>query len=502
MPLTGNAINAADRTHKLRLFIVPSLTTKIIFNRMTFKKGRYSSPCDLCFSRRSRAGCGDSSTSATKTHDIIAQSFDLLILFAAENVVRSAGIERRHFRAGLNFLRILQPLDNPLRTQTLARKRQIGRPTFFGTLRLLVALLMAAKAIEIIFGYQFLRGLHILRRNFGVVEMGVRVLDFGKAIEESHQAMILLVRKTEGRHSQLEPWANRKRRFQKTEQPLSLHLLSLTVEHRRRQSRTLLIIFSNEAAPAFDFMTTDAVVLVHEPASFDHLKGPGAIVCHIAEWNLAVAEAGEHNPERLDIFISQVELRHDLLNPLGRVGSRCLEFVVRPVVPRFFYVGVIAEEQLFERLAAKSGELDADARFFFHSRNVVATKATVLADQRFAARDVFGILQPPVEIRDRFRFISQGREITCDRQGLLITQPQARHSGIGVICLGILDPVINPLRADLAGDILEIGNHLFRLPKHSRKFTLGEAMTALAANRLSQFLAPIDQALVALLEAR
>src|SRR5919109_2688373 len=128
MPLTGNAINAADRTHKLRLFIVPSLTTKIVFNRMTFKKGRYSSPCDFCFSRRSRAGCGDSSTSATKTHDIIAQSFYLLILFAAENVVRSAGIERRHFCAWLDFLRITQPFEDPLRAQTLAGKYEIGGP--------------------------------------------------------------------------------------------------------------------------------------------------------------------------------------------------------------------------------------------------------------------------------------------------------------------------------------------------------------------------------------
>src|SRR5438093_11910259 len=101
---------------------------------------------------------------------------------------------------------------------------------------------MAAKAIEIILRDQFPRRLQILLRQFGIFKMGVRAVNVGKTVEESNQHVIILAGKTEGRHSELEPRANRNRRLEKPEQRRRLHLLPFPVEDRRTESRTLLIV--------------------------------------------------------------------------------------------------------------------------------------------------------------------------------------------------------------------------------------------------------------------
>ena len=170
-------------------------------------------------------------------------------------------------------------------------------------------------------------------------------------------------------------------------------------------------------------MTADTVVLVHEPSPVGDLNSPGAVIRQITGGNPAIAEAGEHDSQRLDIFVGQVELWHYLLNTLRSVSSRGLELIIGPIVPRLFNISMVAEEKLFECLSAKSSQLDADARLLFHSWNIVTTKATIFAHQRFAARDVFGVLQPPVDIRDRLPLASQSGKISRDRQRLLIAQP-------------------------------------------------------------------------------
>src|ERR1044071_1968054 len=111
------------------------------------KPGYYSRPSGFRFGHDCRRWRRRSA--ATNTHEIIPQRLDLQIFFAAENVVRPARIKGWHLRSRLNFLRILQPLENPVGVQSLPRHREIRRPTVYRPLGFFIALLMAAKTVEV-----------------------------------------------------------------------------------------------------------------------------------------------------------------------------------------------------------------------------------------------------------------------------------------------------------------------------------------------------------------
>ena len=128
-----------------------------------------------------------------------------------------------------------------------------------------------------------------------------------------------------------------------------------------------------------------------KPAALDDLLDPQTLIGLIALTDFALAETAEHRAQRLDVLVGEIELRHQLVDPLGRVTARSFEFVISPIVPRFFNIGAIAEDKLFNRFRAESGQLGADAGFFFHSLDVMAAEATPLAHQRFAALDVVSI---------------------------------------------------------------------------------------------------------------
>src|SRR5207237_8304132 len=114
----------------------------------------------------------------------------------------------------------------------------------------------------------------------------------------------------EGQHMGHEQGPNRNSRIETAEQPRRLHLLPFSLQNARRESRTLLIVFSDKAATTFDFMTANTVVLVHEPSPVGDLNSPGAVIRQITGGNPAIAEAGVHDSPRLDRFVGQVELWH------------------------------------------------------------------------------------------------------------------------------------------------------------------------------------------------
>src|SRR5581483_3468384 len=91
---------------------------------------------------------------SSKPEDIVAYRLDLLLLVAAQDVVGTARIERRHLGSRLHRLRVLQPDRNPFRIEAAMREGKIGGPSRRRTFRLLVALLMAAKAVEVILRHQ------------------------------------------------------------------------------------------------------------------------------------------------------------------------------------------------------------------------------------------------------------------------------------------------------------------------------------------------------------
>ena len=120
-------------------------------------------------------------------------------------------------------------------------------------------------------------------------------------------------------------------------------------QNRRRESGILLIVLAHEAAAVFDFVTADAVVLLHQAPPFDHLLHAQALIGLIALANFAFAETAEKNPQRFDVFISEVELRHQLLDALGGITARRSEFMISPIVPGFLDIGAVAEEKLLDR---------------------------------------------------------------------------------------------------------------------------------------------------------
>src|SRR5882724_12518309 len=138
-------------------------------------------------------------------------------------------------------------------------------------------------------------------------------------------------------------------------------------------------------------MTANTIILLHQAAAFDDLLHTQSLVRQILLADFSLTETAEQNAQCLDVFIRQIELRHHLLDPFGRVNSRCLELTISPVVPSLLDIGAVAEEQFFFCLRTKRRELGAYARLLFHALDLVAAEATPLAHERFAFFDTSGI---------------------------------------------------------------------------------------------------------------
>src|SRR5207237_2971282 len=181
------------------------------------------------------------------------------------------------------------------------------------------------------------------------------------------------------------------------------------------------------AAASLDHVAAGAVVARDQaPAGDDPIFAGRAV--EILHRHLAVRPAREKGAERLDVVLGQVELRHHLLDPLGGVGARRRELVVRPVVPRLRDVGPVAEEELLPGLRAEGGELDADARLVLHARDVVAAGAAVLADELLARLGAGRAGEPGLELRGRGPLLAQRRGAGRDWAPLVVGGPEARHA--------------------------------------------------------------------------
>ena len=176
--------------------------------------------CRLCFRDRGRSRRRRGCSAPANAHQIIAQRLDLQIFFTPQDIVGAAGIKGRHLCAWLNFLRILEPFQDPARIETLTRERQIRRPAFHRSFGLLVALLVAAEAIEVIFRNQLLRRVDMLRRNFPIVDVREGNFDFRKTIKIADQLVGMFVGKSERRHANFQPGTDRYGRFQETKKPV------------------------------------------------------------------------------------------------------------------------------------------------------------------------------------------------------------------------------------------------------------------------------------------
>src|SRR5215469_6782460 len=102
--------------------------------------------------RRARRQC--LTRVSPKPEYIVANRLDLLGFVAAQDVVGTARIKRRHLGARLHRLRILEPEQNPLGIEPTMRKPEVGGPPGGRAFGFLIALLMAAEAVEIVLGHQ------------------------------------------------------------------------------------------------------------------------------------------------------------------------------------------------------------------------------------------------------------------------------------------------------------------------------------------------------------
>src|SRR5262245_17989916 len=179
--------------------------------------------------------------------------------------------------------------------EPLAGQSQIPRPAVNRTFGLLVALLVTAETIEVVFGNELLCGVDIIGWDRLIIEVHIGDFDSGKPVEKIDQLIRVFIGETERRHAQFKPRTNRHRRFQEAEKPIRLNLLAFTVENRRRQSWILLIILPNVSAALFDLMTAYTIVLLHQAASFDDLLDAQSLIRLIAFTDSALTESGQQN---------------------------------------------------------------------------------------------------------------------------------------------------------------------------------------------------------------
>src|SRR6516164_9870333 len=94
-----------------------------------------------------------------KPEYVVTNRPDLLGFVAPQDVVGAARIKRRHLGTRLNRLWILEPKQNPFGIEPTVGQREVGGPSGGRAFGLLIALLMATEAVEIVLGHQLGAGL-------------------------------------------------------------------------------------------------------------------------------------------------------------------------------------------------------------------------------------------------------------------------------------------------------------------------------------------------------
>src|SRR5918992_1265251 len=202
-------------------------------------------------------------------------------------------------------------------------------------------------------------------RDLPIVNERVRNFHFRKTVKIANQLAGMFVGQTERRHPYFKPRTDRYRRLQKTKKPVRLYLFTLAIEHGRRERRILLIVLTNKTAAPFDLVTADAIVLLHQASTLEHLLNPKALIGQVTLGHLPFTETTEQDAQRFYVFVGEIELRHQLLDPLRRVSARRFQLVISPIVPGGFDIGAVAEREFFHSLGAKGTQFGADARFLF-----------------------------------------------------------------------------------------------------------------------------------------
>src|ERR1019366_1635862 len=130
---------------------------------------------------------------------------------------------------------------------------QIRRPSFDRSFRMLVTLLMATEAVEIVLRHQLRASFEINRRNQVRVEVDEGHLEIRHRREVIDQRVAFMIVDMEGRHPHLEPRTDRRGTLQEAEQPLGLNLRALAIEDRRREVNLIgWIEAANVAAAILD----------------------------------------------------------------------------------------------------------------------------------------------------------------------------------------------------------------------------------------------------------
>ena len=139
-------------------------------------------------------------------------------------------------------------------------------------------------------------------------------------------------------------------------------------------------------------------------------------------------------------------------------------------------------------LEPKGRQLDADPGLLLHPRDVVTTGATVLPHQLLAPGDVGGLFEAGHQLGVGLGLGAQGHQVGSEGQRLFFGQPQARHPGVGIVALGIAQPVVGPAGIHLGGDVLQV-RHQILAGDTGGELALGKAVTPLAPHRAGQLLA-------------
>ena len=147
--------------------------------------------------------------------------------------------------------------------------------------------------------------------------------------------------------------------------------------------------------------------------------------------------------------------------------------------------GKESEVKLREQLAPSLCQLGSDRLGFLETWNIVATEASIAADEPFAGEqvllvrihglelfagfDVGGVRAQEferdiverglIDFRQRLLFpvgIFQRGQVSGNIRGLVVGQPQTRHLRFGPHLRRILNPVVNPRLSDLASLVLQV----------------------------------------------
>src|SRR5574337_1684207 len=164
-----------------------------------------------------------------------------------------------------------------------------------------------------------------------------------------------------------------------------LDLLSL-VHHphfeRRRNPRLVRVKGRDCATLPLDDVTSVAVVTFHKgPSALNGQLFVGKATLELRLDTLG-AETLQEDPQCLCLFVGKTKVWHQLLNPFGRVYPGVLQLPEGVILPGLLDLDRLADEQLQQSLVAEVTEIRRNLLCRLKSFDVVAAKATPLAEDR------------------------------------------------------------------------------------------------------------------------